>query len=69
LVLVVFGAFFALNLVLAEIMNSITTLKEEERAKKVEDEKIRKKAIILRQEMAIEMKDTLVRAKLLNKAK
>lgn len=69
MVLVVFGAFFALNLVLAEIMNSITTLKEEERAKKVEDEKIRKKAIILRQEMAIEMKDTLVRAKLLNKAK
>jgi hypothetical protein len=69
LVLVVFGAFFALNLVLAEIMNSITTLKEEERAKKVEDEKIKKKAIILRQEMAIEMKDTLVRAKLLNKAK
>jgi hypothetical protein len=69
LVLVVFGAFFALNLVLAEIMNSITTLKEEERAKNVEDEKIRKKAIILRQEMAIEMKDTLVRAKLLNKAK
>ena len=69
MVLVVFGAFFALNLVLAEIMNSITTLKEEERAKKVEDEKIRKKAIIFRQEMAIEMKDSLVRVKLLNKAK
>jgi hypothetical protein len=31
LVLVIFGSFFSINLVLAEIMNSVTTLKEEER--------------------------------------
>jgi hypothetical protein len=31
LVLVIFGSFFSINLVLAEIMSSVTTLKEEER--------------------------------------
>ena len=31
LVLVIFGAFFSMNLVLAEIMSSVTALQEEER--------------------------------------
>jgi hypothetical protein len=45
-VLVIFGSFFSINLVLAEIMNSVTTLKEEERIKKgLEERRIKKLAI------------------------
>jgi hypothetical protein len=45
LVLVIFGSFFSINLVLAEIMNSVTTLKEEERIQKaMEERRLRKEA-------------------------
>jgi hypothetical protein len=39
IILVIFGSFFSINLVLAEIMNSVTTLKEEERIKVFLEEK------------------------------
>ena len=59
MILVIFGNFIAMNLLLAEIMNSITTLKEEARSKTVLDEKIKKKSILIRQEIGIELKDKL----------
>ena len=59
LILIIFGNFIAMNLLLAEIMNSITTLKEEARAKTVLDEKIKRKSILIKQEIGIELKDKL----------
>ena len=45
IILVIFGSFFSINLVLAEIMNSVTTLKEEERIKAgLEERRLKKLA-------------------------